>query len=362
MQGMNPMILAAVALIWFINWAITFQGLEKGIERAVKFMMPVLFIITAIIVIWSLFLEGAGSGIKLYLTPDFSKITNVDVWVAAYGQIFFTLSLGFGIMIVYASYLPQNANIFKSSIIVACTNSLYEIFAGFGVFAVLGYMAFKQSVPIQDTVTSGIGLAFVAYPKAISMLPFGTVFGILFFFLLCLAGISSSISIIEAFSAALNDKFGLQRNKMITLLCGFGFLESMLFTTHAGLFWLDIVDHFINHYGLITVGFLEAVIVGWIYKTDTLKAHILSRMGTSGEQYKFFRQSILRVWEFCIRYITPAALGIALANSLITEFSESYEGYPISGIIILGVGWLIVTHGAAVVVSGLAWKKPLENE
>ena len=362
MQGMNPMILAAVALIWFINWAITFQGLEKGIERTVKLMMPVLFIITAIIVIWSIFLEGAGTGIKLYLTPDFSKIANVDVWVAAYGQIFFTLSLGFGIMIAYASYLPKDANIFKSSIIVACTNSFYEIFAGFGVFAVLGYMAFKQGVPIQETVTSGIGLAFVAYPKAISMLPFGTIFGILFFFLLCIAGISSSISIIEAFSAALNDKFGLQRNQSITLLCGFGFLESMLFTTHAGLFWLDIVDHFINHYGLITVGFLEAIIVGWIYKTDTLKAHILSRMGESGAKHKFFRQKILRVWEFCIRYITPAALGIALINSLVTEFSESYEGYPVSGIIILGVGWLLVTHAAAVVVSGLAWKQPFENK
>jgi NSS family neurotransmitter:Na+ symporter len=356
-QGLNPIILAAVALIWFVNWAITYQGLENGIERAVKFMMPVLFIITAIIVVWSVFLEGAGEGVLLYLTPDFSKITNVDVWVAAYGQIFFSLSLGFGIMIAYASYLPKGANILKSSIIVACTNCFYEMFAGFGVFAVLGYMAFKQNIPIQETVTSGIGLAFVAYPKAISMLPLGTLFGILFFFLLCIAGISSSISIIEAFTAALNDKFSLPRNKMVTWLCIFGFAESILFTTNAGLYWLDIVDHFINHYGLISVGILEAVIVGWLYKTDTLKAHILRQLGESGSRHRTVSRAILQVWVICIRYITPTALGIAIINSLITEFSKPYEGYPVSGIIILGVGWLLVTHIAAIFVSGLPWKR-----
>ncbi len=245
----------------------------------------------------------------------------------------------------------------KNSIIVACTNSLYEMFAGFGVFAVLGYMAFKQNVPIQETVTSGIGLAFVAYPKAISMLPFGTIFGILFFFLLCIAGISSSISIIEAFTAALNDKFGLPRNKMITWLCTFGFAESILFTTDAGLYWLDIVDHFINHYGLISVGILEAVIVGWLYKTDTLKAHIMKQLGGSGTRRRVISRAILQIWVICIRYITPTALGIAIINSLIIEFSKPYEGYPVSGIIILGVGWLLVTHIAAVVVSGLAWKQ-----
>jgi len=361
-SGLNPMILASVALIWFINWAITYQGLENGIERAVKFMMPVLFTITAIIVIWSVFLEGAGEGIRLYLKPDFSKIANVDVWVAAYGQIFFSLSLGFGIMIAYASYLPKGANIMKNSIIVACSNSFYEMFAGFGVFAVLGYMAFKQNMPIQETVTSGIGLAFVAYPKAISMLPFGTIFGILFFFLLCIAGISSSISIIEAFTAALSDKFGLERNRMITLLCTFGFAESILFTTDAGLFWLDIVDHFINHYGLISVGIFEAIVVGWLYKTDTLKAHILKQLGESGARHQRVSKTILKIWVFCIRFITPAALGIAIITSLITEFSTPYEGYPVSGIIILGVGWLLVTHVAAVVASGLSWNQPLKNE
>lgn len=350
-KSLNPLILGSVAFIWFINWAITYRGLENGVERSVKFMMPVLFVITLFIVIFSVLLDGASEGLRLYLTPDFSKIADLDVWVAAYGQIFFSLSLGFGIMIAYASYLPKETNLLKSSVLVACTNSAYEVFAGFGVFSVLGYMAFKQQMPIEETVTSGIGLAFVAYPKAISMLPFGTLFGILFFFLLCIAGISSSISIIEAFTAASCDKFGTSRRKIITLLCAFGFAESILFTTDAGLFWLDIVDHFINHYGLISLGILEVIVVGWIYKTDTLKTHIMESIGSCGTRHRALNRAVLKGWVFCIRYVTPLALGIAVINSLITEISAPYEGYPVSGIIILGVGWLLVTFAAALIVS-----------
>ncbi len=355
LKGVNINIALAVALIWLINWSITYQGIEKGIERAVKFMMPVLFLITFVIIIWSLFLEGAGKGISLYLTPNFSKIMNLDVWIAAYGQIFFSLSLGFGIMIAYASYLPKNANIFKNSIIVAFSNSFYEMFAGLGVFSILGYMALKQGIPIKEAVTSGIGLAFVAYPKAISLIPFGEVFGLLFFFLLTIAGISSSISIIEAFSSAIIDKFGASRQKVVTTVCVIGFFGSLLFTSNAGLYWLDIVDHFLNHYGLVTVGIVEAFIIGWIYRTEQLKMHIVSQLGLTGRRHNIFKYIVLQLWKYCIKFITPVALGIALINSLMQEFAKPYEGYPLSGIIILGVGWLIVTHIVAFGISGLPW-------
>lgn len=361
LKGLNLRIVAAVIVIWFINWLITYRSIEKGIERAVKFMMPVLFMITVIVIIWSLFLEGAGQGIRLYFTPDFEKIMNLDVWVAAYGQIFFSLSLGFGIMIAYSSYLPRDANIFKNSIIVACTNSSYEVFAGVGVFSILGYMALQQGVPIQETVQSGIGLAFVAYPQAISMLPFGKLFGLLFFFLLMIAGISSSISIIEAFTAATIDKFGIRRKYTITASCLFGLCLSLLFTTHAGLYWLDIVDHFLNHYGLITVGIIEAFIVGWLYRTEKLKSHIVSRLGLSGTRHTIFNYIILQAWKYCIKFITPVALGIAIVNSLLGEFSTPYEGYPTSGILILGVGWLLVTHILAFGFSGLPWMEEKMN-
>ena len=357
LKGLNPFIVASVFLVWFVNWLITYNGVQKGIERSVKFMMPVLFVITIIIIGWAVSLEGAGNGIRLYTTPDFSKLTNIKVWIAAYGQIFFSLSLGFGIMIAYASYLPTKTNIFKNSLIVAFSNSLYEVSAGFGVFSVLGYMALKQGIPIKEVVTSGIGLAFVAYPKAISLLPFGQVFGILFFFLLTIAGISSSISIIEAFTSAVIDKFGVSRRRVITVTCILGFMGSLLFTSHAGLYWLDIVDHFLNQYGLVTVGILEALILGWLYKTRRLKDHIAENLGLSGNRHRIFKYIVLQLWNYCIKFITPVALGIALIYSLVGEFQKPYENYPVSGIIILGIGWLLVTHVVAFGLSGLPWKQ-----
>lgn len=361
-RGFNLQIVASVLLVWFINWLITYKGIEKGIEKAVRFMMPLLFVLTFVIIIWSVFLHGAKDGIRLYLTPDFGKITDIKVWIAAYGQIFFSLSLGFGIMIAYSSYLPRKTNLFKNSLIVGFTNSFYEVFAGIGVFSILGHMALKEGLPIKDVVSDGIGLAFVAYPKAISLLPFGTIFGIMFFSLLAIAGISSSISIIEAFTAAVTDKFNLKRKNVITIICVIGFFGSLLFTTHAGLFWLDIVDHFLNHYGLITVGILETFIIGWLYKTDLLKSHIVSRLGLSGRRHKIFDYIVLQIWMYCIRFITPIALGLAIIHSLIQEFAKPYGGYPISGILILGVGWIIVTHIFAFELSGLPWQKNLDSE
>ncbi len=355
--SINVSIAVAVAIIWLINWGITFGGVQQGIERTMKVMMPLLFVLTLVIIVWALFLPGASKGIKHYVTPDFSKITDLKVWIAAYGQIFFSLSLGFGIMIAYSSYLSREANIFKNSLIVGFSNSMYEVCAGFGVFSILGYMATQQGKEIGDVVKSGIGLAFVAYPQAISMLPCGRVFGVMFFFLLAIAGISSSISIIEAFTAAILDKFNVSRKKVITSICVIGFLGSLVFTTNAGLLWLDIVDHFLNQYGLITVGILEALVIGWLYRTDRLKIHIVNNLGLSGTHHKIFKYVILQLWMYCIKFITPVALGIAIIHSLIKELSEPYEGYPISGIIILGVGWLLVTHLFAFGLSGLPWRK-----
>lgn len=355
-RGLRWPIVAGVALIWLIDWGITYSGVQKGIERAVKVMMPVLVLVTVSIVVWALFLEGARTGIRHYVTPDFNRITDLEVWIAAYGQIFFSLSLGFGIMIAYSSYLARDANIFKNSLVVGFANSSYEVFAGFGVFSVLGYMAVQQNREIGDVVRESLGLAFVAYPQAISLLPCGRLFGVLFFLLLAIAGISSSISIIEAFVSAVQDKFSCRRKRIVTVICAVGFTGSLLFTSNVGLFWLDIVDHFLNHYGLIVVGIVEALVVGWLYRTDWLKAHIVANLGLSGTRHKVFNYVVLQLWMYCIRFITPVALGIAIVHSLIRELATPYADYPISAIIILGVGWLLVTHIFAFGLSGLPWR------
>jgi len=339
-------ILASLIAVWALNWIIVYRGIRKGIEIANKIFMPLLFVLTAILVFWALSLDGAIDGIKAYLNPDFSKLQEPKVWIDAYSQIFFTLSLGFGIMIAYASYLPAKTNITKSAILTAVINSGYSLFAGFAVFSVLGFMASSQGKPISEVVTKSIGLAFVAYPQAVSIMPGGNLFGAIFFLSLVIAGISSSISIIEAFTSAAVDKFAIDRKKLVSGVCALGFLGSIIFTTQAGLFWLDIADHFLTHYGLVVVGIAECVLVGWFFNLDVLRKHV----------NKISSIHLGAWWNFLIKIFIPLVLGIILVGDLYSELKEPYEGYSWAALISIGVDWVLLTFIAAIVIAMRPWR------
>ena len=340
-------IVFSLLLVWFLNWLIVFGGIRKGLERANKIFMPLLFLLIAIIVIWGLRLPGAKEGIRVYLTPDFSRLKDIRVWMDAFSQIFFTLSLGFGIMIAYASYLPQKSEIVRDALLISGINCAFSLFAGFGVFAVLGYMAHTTGQDISKVVSESIGLAFVAFPKAISLLPaFSKIFGVLFFTSLVIAGLSSSISIIEAFTSGIVDKFHYSRKAVVSILSVFGFLGGIIFTTQAGLYWLDIVDHFLTQYGLVFAGICECIILGWIYKASRLKQHI--------NHYSTWH--LKGWWDFCIRIVAPLVLFILFSSSLVEEFSQPYGNYPYLALILIGRDWLIYTLFFAVIVASHTWK------
>jgi NSS family neurotransmitter:Na+ symporter len=339
-------ILVSLIVVWVLNWAIVYRGIQKGIEIANKIFMPLLFLLTTVLVLWSLSLEGAMDGIKAYLTPDFAKLSEPKVWIDAYSQIFFTLSLGFGIMIAYASYLPAKANITRNAFLTAFINSGFSLFAGFAVFAVLGFMAASQGKPIADVVTKSIGLAFVAYPQAVSLMPGGNFFGAIFFLSLFIAGLSSSISIIEAFTSAVVDKFGISRKTIVSIVCTLGFLGSIIFTTQAGLIWLDIADHFLTHYGLVVVGIAECILVGWFFKLDVLRNHLnkISSIKLGGW------------WDFLIKFFVPLVLSVILIGDLYTEIKQPYEGYSWTSLILIGRDWVILTFIVALVIAMRPWK------
>jgi NSS family neurotransmitter:Na+ symporter len=339
-------ILLSLLFIWVINWFIVYRGVQRGIELANKIFMPLLFVLTAILVFWSLTLDGAIDGIKAYLTPDFSKLAETKVWIDAYSQIFFTLSLGFGIMIAYASYLPTRSNISRNAMLTGVINCGYSLFAGFAVFSVLGFMAASQGVPISEVVEKSIGLAFVAYPKAVSLMPGGNLFGAIFFLCLVVAGISSSISIIEAFTSAMVDKFGLNRKSFITVISVVGFLGSIIFVTEAGLFWLDIVDHFLTHYGLVVVGIFECILVGWFFKIKVLRNHV--------NKISSIKLGIW--WDVLIKYFVPLALGIILVGDLYNELKKPYGGYSWTSLILIGRDWILLTLIVAFVIASRPWR------
>jgi NSS family neurotransmitter:Na+ symporter len=344
--GFKVSILISTFLVWGICWYICYKDIDRGIEKACKIFMPTLLVLTAILVFWSLTLEGAGSGIAWYLKPNWKKLMNWDVWIAAYGQIFFTLSLAFGIMIAYASYLPKDTDIIQNAFITSFADCFYSVFAGFAVFGVLGYMAHTKGVGIDQVIKSGPSLAFVAYPEAISNLPFlRNLFGVLFFLALLLAGLSSGISLIEAFACSVTDKFNFKRERVVTATCILGFLGSLIFTTRAGLYWLDIADHFLTSYGLILAGILECIAVGWFLKASVLRSHINA---ISGWQ-------INKIWDYAIKIFTPGILLIIFITNLMGEVKTPYEGYKVSALLILGLGWLVVTLVVSIILTLRPW-------
>jgi len=345
----SPIMFSLMA-VWAICWFIVFFGVQKGVERANKIFMPLLFFLVAALVIWSVNLKGAGQGLAVYLRPNFSLLKEPGIWIDAFSQIFFTLSLAFGIMITYASYLPRKADIVQDAFVISLGNGLFSFLAGFAVFGTLGYMSSSLGKPVDEVVKESIGLAFVTYPQAISLMPaFAKVFGVTFFISLVIAGLSSAISLVEAFSAAVIDKFHYQRRTVVSVVCITGFLGSMIFTAKSGLFWVDIVDHFITHYGLVVVGILECIAVGWILKASRLREHISHARG----------KPLTRFWDFLIRYVTPLVLLMLLLHDLVEEFSRPYEGYPWSVLIGIGQNWLVAALIAALFVTLRPWRKDL---
>ncbi|ADL13226.1 sodium-dependent transporter [Acetohalobium arabaticum] len=351
--GINFSVLISLLIVWGVSYIILYNGIEEGIEKASKIFMPLLALFMIIITIRGVTLPGAMAGINKFLEPDFSALTDVKVWLAAYGQIFFTLSVGFAIMITYSSYLPEDSDIVNNAFITALSNSAFSFIVGIGVFGILGYMAAQTGEPISKVVTSGIGLAFVAFPKAINMLPaFRSLFGVIFFLALAIAGFSSCVSILEAVIAAVRDKFDIGRKAAVNYVCSVGAVISLLYTTGAGLYFLDIVDHFINQFGIALAGLVECIIIGWFYKVSIIREHA-NRLSDF---------AIGSWWDIMIRVITPICLGVAFVQNTMKELAAPYGGYPMNAI--LKYGWSVA---AGVIVLGIImslrpWKGKKSDE
>ncbi|SNR78177.1 neurotransmitter:Na+ symporter, NSS family [Haloechinothrix alba] len=335
--------------VWVVTLVILAFGVRRGIERANKIFIPLLVALFLVLVVRAVTLPGAMSGLDALFAPDWSAITDSAVWVAAYGQIFFSLSIGFGIMITYASYLRRGTDLTGSALVAGFANSSFEILAGIGVFATLGFMAVTGGMALDEVATDGIGLAFVAFPEIISNMPAGSLFGLLFFGSLVVAGMSSLISIVQVVVAAVQDRTGIDRVPAVLCVGGAIALASiLLFPTEEGLYLLDAADHFINQYGIALAGLVVVVVVSWVLR----KLPELQSLADAA--------SAIRLgwwWPVTLGVITPLVLGWMMWDSLRTEIAENYEDYPTS--FLLSAGWAIAIGAVVfgVIMSFLPWKR-----
>ncbi|MEU3141590.1 sodium-dependent transporter [Nocardiopsis alba] len=336
--------------VWVVVLGILALGVRKGIEKANKVFIPLLVVLFVLLVAQSLTLEGASEGLNALFTPDWSAMLDGGVWIAAYGQIFFSLSIGFAIMVTYASYLKRKTDLTGTALTAGFANSSFELLAGIGVFAALGFMANAAGTGVDEVAASGIGLAFVAFPQIISTLPFGgALFGLLFFVSLVIAGITSLISIVQVIISAVQDRTGLARVPTVLLVGGATAVASiLLFPTHEGLYILDSFDHFINQYGIAMAGLVMILVFGWLVR----RLPVFERHANAVSTIRLDRW-----WKVALGGITPILLGFMMWDSLRSELTSNYEDYPDQFLLVAGWGVAIGAIVFGIIVACFPWKR-----
>lgn len=338
-----------LAVIWVLIVAVMALGIRKGTGILSSVFVPTLIVLFLILVGRSLFLPGAGEGLEAFFTPRWSTLADPTVWMAAYGQIFYSLAIAFGIMMTQASYLKRRSNLSGLGTVVGLSNSGFEVLAGIGVFATLGFMASTSGVAVDEVATSGIGLAFIAFPTIINQMPGGPLFGVLFFGSLFIAGFTSLVTIVEVVVSSFQDKFRLERRTAsiaVGVACAVPSL--VLFPVTTGLGSLDIVDKFVNVLGIVLIAVISTVTIGWVLKrTPELRAHVNA---VSSLQ-------LGRWWDFSLTVITPLILGITFILEVRLLLIEGYGGYASHKVVIFG--WILglVLYLGAFGLSRIPWPR-----
>ena len=345
--GFVPTLFIGLVIVWAVVMFILYGGVKKGVELSNKIFIPLLLILFSILVVQALRLPGAVDGLNAFFTPNWEAMTNYKVWLAAFGHIFFSLSVGFGIMLTYSSYLKRKTNLTGSGLVVALANSSFEILAGIGIFAALGFMAYSAGSSVDEVVSGGIGLAFIAFPKIISSLGAGgDLFGFLFFASLTVAGVTSMVSILQVPIAAFQDKLGWSRKRAVTIIAGgSAIVSTILFSTHSAITFVDIIDYFANNIGIVGGGLLSIILVTWFRRP------LLKELQQHVNQYSSIKLGW--GWNFLLTIVTPLSLLVALALTLKSIFAEGYGGYPLHILLTVGGGTVALFIIGAVLFSRL---------
>lgn len=337
-DGIRTNLIIPFIVIWAIVAFIMYKGVSKGIETVCRICLPILMLLTLILVVRGITLPGAVDGLEYMFKPDWSALKDPSVWVAAYGQIFYSLSIGFAIMLAYSSYLPKDTDVVNSAFITATANHGFEVFAGIGVFSIMGFMAMQQGVAVEDVASSGIGLAFMTFPTAINELPaLNGLFGVCFFGALLTAGVTSMVSILQAVVSGFHDKFDIEHSKAVTIVLVPTFVLSILFITGAGLNILDIVDAFINNIGVASGGVIEVILITRFFNPERLRK----------EANEFSNFSIGKWWTYSLRIVTTIVLGVMLFLNTKDFVINGYGGYASADVNVFGWGCILLVVVAA---------------
>uniref|UniRef100_A0A6Q2XL13 Transporter n=1 Tax=Esox lucius TaxID=8010 RepID=A0A6Q2XL13_ESOLU len=297
----SHMVLCLIAT-WVIVYFCIWKGV-KGTGKVVYFTALFPYLVLVVMLAHGVTLPGALDGIVYYLKPDWSKLGEAQVWIDAGTQIFFSYAIGLGALTALGSYNRFHNNCYQDAFVLAMINSGTSFFAGFVVFSVLGFMAAEQGVDISKVAESGPGLAFIAYPKAVTLMPMAPLWAALFFFMLLILGLDSQFVGVEGFVTGVMDMVPpksiagrLRREVVVAICCITCFFIDLSMVTEGGMYVFQLFDYYsASGMTLLWQAFWECVVVAWVYGADRFMDDVARMIGYRPMPYM----------KWCWSYVTP---------------------------------------------------------
>jgi NSS family neurotransmitter:Na+ symporter len=305
-SGLGPAYLF-FAITFVTNIVIVYFGIQRGIERVCRYALPALLVLGVVLMVRVLTLgtpdpaqpdNSVIKGLAMLWTPDWSKLKDAHVWLAAAGQVFFTLSVGIGVILTYASYLTPRDDIALSGLTAASANEVAEVVLG-GSIVIPAACAFFGVMGTAEIAKGGaFDLGFVTMPLVLGKLPAGQLFGFVWFALLFLAGVTSSISLAQPAIVFLEDEFNMARREAVGAFAGVTLVLTqpvILFFSHGV---LDELDFWGGTVFLVVFATIETILFGWVFGIDKAWAELHAGSDIS----------IPRVYRYVVKYVTPLVL------------------------------------------------------
>lgn len=301
--------------VFLLSFFINESAISRGIELLCKYFLPLLFLILAGLLVAVFQLEGATDGMLMFITPKWETLSEPSIWISSFGHVFFSFSIGLGIIIGYSRYTSQEVNIVRSMIWVACGDMITSLISGFIIFGGIGYMALKTGQSFDSFAgESTFGLGFVVFPQVLHTFSSGIsmIVGALFFFSLFIAGISGLISIIEAAAGNFTSEFGWSRKRSVGFSICIMAIFSIIFSFGNSGALIGTVDAMTAGVNVLAAGLLQILLFMYVSKD----------IGKSSEWYMGEKKAF---YFYALKYLSPLILIVILYRHIADEFSGDLD-------------------------------------
>jgi NSS family neurotransmitter:Na+ symporter len=352
-EGGHGQVFYFILITFFLNFLMIYRGISKGIETFCSYAMPVMAVCALFVLARVLTLgtpdptkpdQSLMNGLGFMWNPDFSKIMEFKTWLAAAGQIFFSLSVGFGVIVNYASYLKKKDDVVLSGLTASSMNEFFEVCLG-GMITIPAAFVFLGAT----AATFGtFGMGFVALPNVFAAMPFGQFFGFLWFFMLFLAAITSSLSMLQPVISFFEEGLGLRRHASVAFLMlitalGSGFVVYF----SKGMLALDTLDFWVGTMGIVVLALIQSLIYGWVLGIERGEK----------EAHEGSHLRIPRFVQYMLKYVTPLFLIVIFGGVCYTKGPEYLEGLKEEPVALMAVAFAALVLAFLLVVIHIAGKR-----